>query len=284
MNEIVLVPAWRRPDFLWAALVRIWEARDREDIVVRVCLDRYASSETEWAFNRFNERVAEGKLQVRHQEPHRYRSNTINVMESYKEAVAEGFDMIHLVEDDVMVGYDYFDFHRRAHELAPEAFAVSACRNQQFALDADPARDDEAVYLHPSYQSLGVSFRREVLQRAVSGVGEEYYRDMVWYCGSRFPGSAIPAGHAEQDGFLNRQREAGGLATAYGATPRAYHAGFCGYNRRGASMTGPVEDRARKILTMSSQELNDMAHSYKDHVAIDLDEDRASVSRLVHWP
>lgn len=49
-------------------------------------------------------------------------------------------------------------------------------------------------------------------------------------------------------------------------------------------MTGPVEDRARKILTMSSQELNDMAHSYKDHVAIDLDEDRASVSRLVHWP
>jgi len=283
MSEIVLVPAWRRSEFLWAALTRIWTARDNEDIVVRVCLDRHYFPETEWAAKQFNSRVAENKLELRYSGQHRTRGNSYNVIESYKEAISDGFDLIHLVEEDVLVGYDYFDFHRRAHELE-ESFSVSACRNQQFPVGQDPKQDDEAVYLHGSYQSIGVSFQRSVLEYSLAGIGSDYYNDMVGYCHRNFPNTAIPAGHAEQDGLLHRQQEHLGIPTMYGAVPRAYHAGFVGYHRKGAMPDGTVEERARKILAMNADELNDRARSYKDHTTIDLDAERKSVRYVVEWP
>lgn len=284
MSEIVLVPAWRRPEFLWAALTRIWAARDHDDIVVRVCLDRHHHHDVEWAAKQFNSRVAEGKLEIVNREQHRTRGNSYNVIESYKEALADGFDMIHLVEEDVLVGYDYFDFHRRAHEIVHDAFSVSACRNQNFPLGQDPEPDDEALYLHSSYQSIGVSFMRAVLEYSLAGIGMEYYTNMVAYCKERFPDSAIPAGHAEQDGLLHRQQEHLALPTVYGALPRAYHAGFVGYHRKGSMMAGTIEERARMILGMSADELNARAHSYPDHTTIDLDKERDSVRYVVQWP
>ena len=284
MSEIVLVPAWRRPEFLWAALTRIWSARDRSDILVRVCIDRNFYPDVEWAANRFNERVAEGQIDVVHRGSHRHHGNSYNVLESYKEAVLEGHDLVHLVEEDILIGYDYFDFHRRAHDVVPDAFCVSACRNQQFDVRHNPPQHEDAVYEHNSYQSIGVSFRSDFLASILADVGNEYYSNMVAYCQAKFPMSRIIAGHAEQDGLLHRKQEALGRATVYGAVPRAYHAGFVGYHRKGNMMAGSIEERAKAILLMSAEEMNTRAISYKDHTPIDLDKERSSVSRTLVWP
>lgn len=284
MSEIVLVPAWRRPEFLWAALTRIWAARDSDEIAVRVILDRNFFPDVEWAANRFNERVAEGKIDVVARDRHRYHGNSYNVLESYREAASEGHDIVHLVEEDILVGYDYFDMHRRAHELAPEAFCVSGCRNQQFDLRHNPPQDETAVYEHMSYQSIGVSFRSGFLASLLADVDSEYYSNMVAYCQKMFPASRILAGHAEQDGLLHRKQEALGRPTVYAAVPRAYHAGFVGYHRRGTMMRGSIEERAKAILEMDTAEMNERAVSYKDHATIDLDADRASVGHIIKWP
>jgi hypothetical protein len=100
----------------------------------------------------------------------------------------------------------------------------------------------------------------------------EYYENMVGYCQKLWPESSIPPGHAEQDGLINRIRETLKGQTVYPEKPRAFHAGFHGYNRKGGKLTGTVQQRSAKILSMSSEEMNALAYSMKDHEVIDLDE------------
>jgi hypothetical protein len=95
---------------------------------------------------------------------------------------------------------------------------------------------------------------------------------MVGYCRRTFPGSLIPPGHAEQDGLFNRIRERQSGVTVYPERPRAFHAGFYGYNRTGRKLSGSIERRSEKILSMTSEEMNAMAGLMKDHEVIDLDE------------
>ncbi len=52
--------------------------------------------------------------------------------------------------------------------------------------------------------------------------------------------------------------EALGLPTIYPAVPRAYHAGFHGYNRTGDRTQFPPE----RLLAMSAAELNARARSH----------------------
>jgi hypothetical protein len=284
--DFVIVTAWRRPEFLWASLTSILAAVDRQDAHILVSLDRHYSPETKWVAEQFAARIPVGNMTIVTRMDHqtRYRGNSFNVIESYRDALAAGPSLVHLIEDDVFVGYDYFDFHRRAHALVPDAFSVSACRNQQFPLGTEPPAEDDAVYSHASYQSIGVSFRPEVLASALDGVGHDYYTSMVAWCQRRFPNSSIPAGHAEQDGLLNKTREFLGAETVYGAVPRAYHAGFMGYHRNGSRLAGTISYMGRALLEMNGDELNKHAHDYKDHSTIDLDADRASASRTIVWP
>jgi hypothetical protein len=188
------------------------------------------------------------------------------------------------VEEDILISRDYFDFHRRAHELVPDAFAVSACRNQKYLAGHDPAPDDSALYAHGSYQSLGVSFRPIRLHAILPHLVRAYFTNPVQYCARIFPASAINPNNAEQDGLLERLMEHAGLATVYAHAPRAYHAGFVGYHRKGSSPPGDIEQRARAILGMSAEQLNAHAHSYPDHTTVPLDTPRQPPTQVIPWP
>lgn len=265
MRHTVLVPAWRRPDMLYACLSRLEIAATR-DVTVVVSLDRDFEPECRRVAERFSRRLPSIYLRVMNHHP--YRGNSYNVVSGIRDCMKLNSDLMHIVEDDVMIARTYFAFHEAMHRAAPQAFAVSACRNQN---QISP-RDDVA-YLHPSYQSLGVSMRRGIADRITTHDGPGYYADMVGYCRRMFPGTIIPAGHAEQDGLINRIREAVNGRTVYAARPRAFHAGFHGYNRPGTQLdAGTVEERAERILAMTSEEMNALAGELKDHEVIDLDE------------
>lgn len=280
--EVVIVPAWRRPDFLKACLLRLLAADDGLPHY-RISLDRGHTPDVLPVATWFTKRVGARAKLVRRS--HQYRGNSYNVLTSYRDVLRErGVALVHLVEEDVLVGADYFDFHRRAHELAPDAFAVSACRNQQYPVGIEPPAVEGGVYLHRSYQSIGVSFRPHRLEPVVPHLVPGYFGRPVTYCASRFPHSMINPNHAEQDGLLHRLMEADGTATAYGAVPRAYHVGFVGYHRKGEVPTGSVDQRAEAILAMSAEELNRRAHSYPDHTTIPLDAMRTPVDHLITWP
>lgn len=281
MKEIVIVPAWRRPEFLKAALTRLLVADDGRP-EYWICLDRgYLATlmpVTTWFKKQLGHRVRVG------QRTHNYKGNSFNVLMSYRDALAEGAGLIHLVEEDILVGADYFDFHRRAHDLVPDAFSVSACRNQQFMAGHEPPDDDTAVWRHAAYQSLGVSFKAERLKAIIPHAKRAYFMQPVAYCQRYFPHTAINPNNAEQDGLLHRLSENAGLSSAYPAVPRAYHAGFVGYHRKGRLPSGGVDMRAERILAMSAQDLNERATSYPDHTTIPLDGARRPVDRVITWP
>lgn len=281
MSELVIVTAWRRPDFLSACLQRLLAADDGRQRYT-ISFDRGFARECANVAVAFTRRLG-GRANIRRRS-HRYRGNSFNVLTSYREAVAVGPDLVHLVEDDVFVSADYFEFHRRAHQLAPNAFSVSACRNQQYPPEHNPPDEQDAVYTHVSYQSIGVSFRTEPLAQVVRHARHEYFAHPVAYCRRRWPGSAINPNNAEQDGLIHRMIEASGRPTVYPFSPRAYHAGFVGYHRNGTPPVGTVEERAATLLRMTTAELNAAAHSYPDHIAVDLDAERKPVDRVTMWP
>lgn len=265
MRHTVLVPAWRRPDMLHACLTRLEMAATR-DVTVVVSLDRDFDPGCRAVAEEFSRRFQSIYLREMHR--HTYRGNSYNIVSGLRDCMRINGDLLHIVEDDILVARGYFAFHEAMHRVAPGAFAVSACRNQNLIT---PRPD--AAYLHPSYQSLGVSMKRGIADRVTTHDGPGYYADMVAYCRKMFPGTIIPAGHAEQDGLINRIRESLGGRTVYAANPRAFHAGFNGYNRPGTALTeGTVEERSRRILSMSSEEMNALAGELKDHQVIDLDE------------
>jgi len=278
--ELVIVPAWRRADFLHACLSRLAIADEgRQEYLI--ALDRGHDQRNALVVKAFAKQVGERRVRT-HLPRHHYRGNSYNVLTSYALAVNTNAELVHLVEEDVFVGSDYFGFHRAAHEIAPAAFAVSACRNQNVL--ATPPDEPAMVWAHRDYQSLGVSFRRETLRLVLREAREAYYRDPVGYCRRRFPKSKIPQANAEQDGLLHRVAEDRELSTVYPCVPRAYHAGFIGYHRDGEPLSGTdFFVRGRALLAMGTDELNRRAASFPDHAAFDLDAERPQVKELIHW-
>lgn len=284
MRQVVVVTAWQRGAFLLACLDRLAVAiGDDPDIQVLVCLDRGRNVETLTVAAAWVRQRPQARRLVR-RIAHGYKGNSYNVLHGYQEALAAHPDLVHLVEDDILVGADYFDYHRRAHELVPDAFSVSACRNQQFVAGHDPEPDQTAVFTHPAYQSIGVSFRPQQLRRVLPHAFGSYYANPVRYCRKHFPHTAINPNNAEQDGLLHRISEQAGLASVYPAVPRAYHAGFIGYHRSGQPLEGTVRQQADLLLAMGADEMNQRARRYKDHTTVPLDGQRDPVSRLVQWP
>lgn len=249
---------------LHACLTRLSKAAT-DDVKVVVSLDRQGTVDCRQVAESFSSAFADIYLRV--MKYHQFHGNSYNVLSGLGDVLKVGGDLIHVVEDDIMVSLGYFAYHEEAHRSAPDAFAVSACKNQNLQGSA-PA----AAYRHPSYQSLGVSMRPDVVRQVIEHDKPLYYGDMVAYCRRYFPGSVIPPGHAEQDGLINRVRERAGGVTVYAEQPRAFHAGFYGYNRTGTKLGGSIELRSQKILSMTSEEMNAMAGLMKDHEVIDLDE------------
>lgn len=278
----MIITAYQRPDFLHATLARL-KAADDPDVQYWICLDRRHSGEVSGVASRFITALAK-RARVQTPPHHAYRGNSFNTLTAYRRAVESGADLIHLVEEDVFVGVDYFTAHRAAHALCPDVFAVSLCRNQLFLAGHDPEPDDEAVWQHPGYQSIGVSFRPARLAAAMVHAVPAYFANPIGYCRDAFPATTIPVGNAEQDGLLGRVAEAHSWQTAYTAVPRAYHAGFYGAHRNGQRLSGTVEQRSRQLLAMGAHELNAHAHSFPDHTTVALDAVRAPLSKVITWP
>lgn len=280
--EIIIVPAWRRPAFLLATLRRLEiAARNELDAEIWISLDRRHDQLTLKVANEFRSSFGPARVAVL-KRMHPYRGNSYNVLEAYRMAAERAPDLIHLVEEDVLVSADYLDFHRAAHRLAPDVLAVSAARNQNHPHDPDP--DPSALYLGPQYQSIAVSFRPERLAPVLSHAVPSYFSDPIGYCRRHFKRSRIPHGNAEQDGLINRIAEQSGARIAYPALPRAYHAGFVGYHRKGETLGGTVSEQADQILAMDSARMNAAAHSYPDHQVVDLDARHGEPTRMIAWP
>ena len=172
-------------------------------------------------------------------EPHSYWGNNWNTLQSYEWARQQHPQLVYLVEDDVMVGEDFFYWHERVmDDLRP--FCSIGVRHLDY-----PTTDDPRQYLGThSFASLGCCFSAVHLSWILKSIPERYYSDPIRTLDDEFPNSVFKGGHGAQDGLISRLMERHGLRSIYPLRPRAYHAGWYGFNRDMSTQpTGTLQER-----------------------------------------
>ena len=269
--NIVLIPCWRRADFLSVTLRRIARAEKAHRQYYVFLIDEGHSDEVMRVARQFpfaSEIVAN--------ELRPMRGNSFNILNgfAYARRIAPSMKsrLVYLIEEDIWIGRDFFTFHE-AVQSRFNCFFVSAVRNQNDARTFPPRRS--LVYFHHAYQSLGVSFRVEALDAIVRHHRPNFYADPAAYAAQHFPNSSLAAGFVEQDGLIHRIVEKGHLRGAYPFVPRAYHAGFVGYNRPGHAFGGTLPERIAKLERLTDAEANRRALLFGDIQRCDLDKRHA---------
>jgi hypothetical protein len=261
MKNVVLIPCWRRDDFLQVTLDYIQQANGADRNIYVFLLERSFVIGVHHVANNFPlEKI------VHRTSHHTYRGNSFNVLEGYKLAMRladhHESEIIYLIEEDIFIGKDFFDYHERVQSQFSNAFMVSGVKNQND--NTEKPQDPSKVYTFNRYQSLGVSWQPNRLPLILEHAVPEYYRSREAYLGKKFPKSVFGSNWSEQDGLINRLMEKHDLHGIYPCVPRAYHAGFVGYNRPGASLRGSLEERVQRLKEMGEEDMNSLAHEMKD--------------------
>lgn len=277
MKPVVIVPCWQRPAFLAAALRLIERARQADRAHYMFAVDRGADSAIPDVLASF--KFSDYSVVTR---KHKYSGNSFNVLEAYKDASERlgPEDLIYLIEEDIFIAEDFFEFHVDAHSVDPAAFFVSACRGQR-KISPSLTESPQLIYRSSHYQSLGVSMKARSVSRFVKHARSSYYKDMVAYCAKKLADDQLPSWAAEQDGVIHRVVRKLGSYGLFPVVPRAYHAGFSGYNRGGES--GAVDhrrwrDESSRLLSMTTEQMNQLAKpEYRDIERCDLLRTRVSL-------
>lgn len=208
MPNLVLIPSHRRPEFLAATLRCIEKARGASDQRYFISLDNAGRDAV------LDEVIASFKFLpattvIRRQ--HNYRGTTYNVLEGLRDLMREsarmrGVEYVHVLDDNLLVAEDYFEFHDDAHDLDDEAAFVSGCLNRH--VDARwlkaPPDDATAVYRHVGFQRAGTSLSRWFLPIVIEHAVKGYYDAQVAYCEMKLPDDGLTARDADADGLVRR--------------------------------------------------------------------------------
>ena len=279
MSTIVIIPCWRRPAHLAALLHTIRDARGFTHNTYLFSVDRGYDPEILDVIAGF---PADKIVTIR---DHRYPGTVCNILSAYREAYllarSHDLDYVALLEEDLLVTSDIFEFYADAFKaMSPACVGVSACRNQN-TLDGrmpltttNTARiDDEvrpralaagvgidsAVYKHRSYQSIGSALTINFLPDVIEHARPDYYSNQIGYC-TRELACDLPDAGASQDGLIHRIIRRESLTMLYALAPRAYHVGWHGLNRHtGRPLDLPWRAAAERILTMTADQMNERA-------------------------
>lgn len=297
--EIVNVIAWRRPDFLLAALGRLALA-DEPGLHYRINIDHDPDPAVLTAAQSFADRIGGDRVEAIHRGPFHDQGPTRNMLMALHESMDYGADLIHLVEDDVFPSLGYFTYHRSGHELAPDAFCVTACNPAPVAEWVTPENYGSAM-LKRLAPTVGTSFRPGRLAEILKYLPVSYLDDRVGHIRRTFPRHPCrPTQWNGIDGAMGRVLRQLGKQSVFPVVGRAYHAGFIGAgcedgacngnktrdgysngpHRHGTGLTGTVEERAAQLLAMRAEDFNARA-DVDDHVWFDLDVQCGPVTRIV---
>jgi hypothetical protein len=257
---VVIVPCWRRPAHLAAALACIQRARRANSNYYLFAIDREPDERVFDVIDTFElPRRILGPI------PHEYSGPAFNILHAYEAALAiaekQNEDFIGLIEDDILVAEDVFEFWDDALDADPIAMCVSACKNQMATVEAPTAEipRDQLIYRHESYQSLGVALRKELVAEVCEHIKRNYFRDPISYCMEHLPDPGLENWEASQDGLFHRIIRRRHYWTLYPIVPRAFHAGWYGVNRAGKELVGSWRENAERILAMTGDQMNELA-------------------------
>lgn len=276
MKDICIVTSYNRPEMLHECLRRIQIAQGNLELLVYVSLDNRIGApyhpDIIEVLRRFNDKL-DIKLKVRH--PHSFPGNSHNTLEAYKEAFKAAPQYVFLIEDDVMISKDFFQFHYAAHQLTKLFCSVGVkCTRRSDIAEID---DPERIWVSGSdYASLGVCFPHDSLGYIIPHAHEPYYSNMPGYVARYFKDSRFKNEFAEQDGLILRiMGHWNGLCGwPYASTARAFHAGYYGYHRMdGAKPFGQLDERIENFreIMFDKDKLELLGPNYGDIHPCNLD-------------
>ena len=261
MKNIVLIPAYRRPEFLYLCLLMIRQAEHWQDYKYRVCLDQgfdwLCRDVIKWA-------IAEG-MDIDEQQTN-YTGYTMgkqsyNVMHNLVKAASDTAEYVYMIEDDIMVSNQFFNWHRAAHATDEDVCCYIASANNNTKFNTTYDREAYYVGVKADYQGLGISYKKDfILNHIAPHDKREYYQHPINYCKRHFADSFIGNAFAEQDGLIRRVMERNDLRAMFPHVPQCYHAGYYGKNRGRYPAKMTLQD---KIDTVSKIIFSDeaMKHS-----------------------
>ena len=124
MHDIVIVPTYDRPEFLALCLQKLFQARGIENKNIWICKDNHAevgqNAETVWDISQVVREAQEvcpaHSMHFIHRDYHKTYGNSLNVLEAFRSAYETDARYVFLVEDDVLVLPDYFEWHEAVQE------------------------------------------------------------------------------------------------------------------------------------------------------------------------
>jgi hypothetical protein len=247
-RDVLIIPCWRRPEFLWHCLDNLRRAEGIGDLHVLFRPDRGHDPRIHDVIDEFGPQLASYDVEEPPRCPYPRGKQSANVLGAYLRAAATTRRYVFMVEEDVMVARDFLRWHYAVHAAQPQLFCSIAARNTNRAVPE--AADPEAYYVtNLDFCSLGVCFERSVIVRRIAPhVRREYFENPGAYCQQLWSRSLVGAGHVEHDGLIRRIQEEHGARRpiAYPYRPRAFHAGLFGYPRRG-TINGALSHRIREV-------------------------------------
>jgi hypothetical protein len=241
-RDVLVLPCWRRPEFLWHCLDNLTRADGVQELHVVFRPDTGHDPDNIDVIRGFADRLASFEISLPVPCPFRRTKQSANLLLAYLHAAVTTRQFVYLLEEDTMIARDFFRWHRAVHASAPRLFCSIAIANPNRRLR--PPADRGGYYLSSGdFSSMGVCFEHKILRQLVAPhVNLAYFRHPKRYVQRCFPDSAVGLGFVEQDGLLRRIQERSGCPTAYPCVPRAFDAGFYGYNRPGG-LDGPMQQR-----------------------------------------
>lgn len=243
MKDVCLIPCYSRPEFLELCLKQILAAKGTEDILFLFQVDFGYNRRIDKVIDRFPLEKAVRKTAPI---PHTASKLSNNILQGYRNAWDMCNGQIFMIEEDVMIADDFFNWHRKAQEERQFFCSIASKNNnlnRYYTFDDDAKRYYTS---HCTYQSLGVCFDAWIMEHEIMPLIDEFLRDRGKFCQKTFPNSQLGSLWSEQAGFIRRIQEAQDLPIAYPHLPRAFHAGFYGKNRSG-DIKGPEEGKADRI-------------------------------------
>jgi len=228
-KDIVIVPTYDRPEMLWLCLEHLTASRGSGEVRVKVYVDAHEGLVLPYReeIARVVKKFPKLRTELIYRQPHSFHGNSFNVLMAYKEAYESDARYVFMVEDDILVQPDFFEWHRTQHAQA----------------DLDCSVGVEKRPEHAHYASLGVCFRRQVIAKVLPHCRPGYFGNMTSYCRSQFKPSKW---HCEQDGVWCRVLDPNSIA--WPTTPVAHHVGWYGYHRqKSVRPKGTLEERYQQV-------------------------------------
>ncbi len=266
-RDVLLIPCWRRPEFLWHCLDNLSRAERVGELHLLFRADTGYDRALHSVVDEFSPHFASHQIDEAVPCPYRRARQSANILGGYLLAASLTRRYVFMVEEDVIVARDFLRWHYAVQAAEPRLFCSIGARNTR--REVPESADPQIYYLTVGdYGSPGVCFEASVITRGLAPhVTRSYFADPGAYCAEHFPASRAGGAAVEQDGLIRRIQESEGEAhcIAYPYRPRAYHAGCAGRLRRG-SPGGTLPERIRAL----------------GDVIYDVDEMRAAAERPTH--